>query len=374
MDPLTIVPSSAPGEWPGTMTSAPPALDAALPPAVAAGPVALVEILDRDGQVRQSIAIGAWPLRIGRALDNEIVLGDTHVAASHLTLTRREQVLELEVGATRNGVQHGRKYLRAGELEAVAIDTGPGGAPIELTLGRTRLRIRLPDQPLAAEQALAAAVPLAKRLRLIAVAAVVLVLGLTFSTYLETDPDAFGRALGNMLLTAVLGAAIWCSAWAMLSKIFTHQAHFGWHLRVFLLSSIALLAVGAVPAVLAFSLSWTWLTDFAFVGMIVVIAAALYFHLLAVEPAKHRMLRWFAAAGAIAGIAVTMWFNEQRTDQLGEELYMNHLFPPALRIARPVPAERLVDSLTSLKATLDKKAKDAAASGADDGSARDDDQ
>ncbi|HKX42360.1 MAG TPA: FHA domain-containing protein [Burkholderiaceae bacterium] len=373
MDPLSVVPSAVPSVPPrADEFAAVPAFDAASPATTAAGPVAVVEILDRDGQVRQSVAVAAWPLRIGRALDNEIVLSDAHVAASHLTITRREQVLELEIGSTHNGVQHGRKHLRAGELEAVAIDSGRG-APIELGLGRTRLRIRLPDQPLAAEQPLAAVVPLAKRLRPIVIAAAVLLLALTFNTYLDTDPDGFGRALGNMLLTAVLGAAIWCGVWAMLSKIFTRQAHFGWHLRVFLLASIALLAVGALPALLAFSLSWTWLTDFAFVGVFVVGAAALYFHLLAVEPAKHRLLRWMAVGGAVAGIIVTMWFNEQRTDQLGDELYMNHLFPPALRLARPVPAERLVDGLTSLKATLDRKAKDSAASGGDDGSTREDD-
>jgi hypothetical protein len=362
MDPLSVVEIASPQ-------------DAASPSATAAGPVAVVEILDRDGQVRQSVAVPAWPLRIGRALDNDIVLSDAHVAPAHLTLTRRDQLLELEIGATRNGVQHGRRHLRGGEVEAIAIDTAAtaGTHPIELGLGRTRLRVRLPDQPLAAEQPLAATIPLAKRLRQVVIAAVVLLIGLSFNTYLDTDPDAFGRALGNMLLTSVLGAAIWCGAWALLSKTFTRQAHFGWHLRVFLLASIALLAASALPALLAFSFSWSWPTDFAFVGVYAIGAAALYFHLLAVEPAKHRLLRWVAVAGAVAGVCVTMWFNEQRTDQLGEELYMNHLFPPALRLARPVPAERLVDGLTSLKPALDKKAKDDAP-GIVDGASRDDDE
>jgi len=376
MDPLSPMTSTMAGPATTAMASAvadvAPPFDATNPPSAAAEPVAVVEILDRDGQVRQSVAVASWPLRIGRALDNEIVLSDAHVAASHLTLTRHEQALELAVGATHNGVQHGRKHLRAGEVEAVAVGTGPGAHPIELGLGRTRLRVRLPDQPLAAEQPLAALVPLAKRLRPIVIAGVVLLLALTFNTYLDTDPDAFGRALGNSLMTAVLGAAAWCGAWALLSKTFTRQAHFGWHLRVFLFASIALLAAGALPALLAFSLSWSWPTDYAFVVVYAIGATALYFHLLAVEPAKHRLLRWVALAGAVAGIGVTMWFNQMRTDQFGDELYMNHLFPPALRLARPVPAEQLVGGLTSLKATLDKNAKDDRP-GLDDGG-RDDDQ
>jgi len=339
-----------------------------VPAAQAVGPVALVELLDRDGQVRQSITVPAWPLRIGRGLDNDIVLSDPHVAATHLTIERGEHALEFAVGAQRNGVLVGNKRLRPGEANMLPV----GDDPFELTIARARLRLRLPDQPLTAEVPLASAAPLLHRLRPIVIAALVLLLGLLFNTYLETDPDGLGRAVGSMLLASIVGAAIWCSAWALLSKTFTRQAHFGWHLRVFLFASIALLAVSALPPLLAFSLSWSWLSDFAFVGIYVVGATALYFHLLAVEPAKHRLLRWVAATGAVVGIGLTLWFNQQRGDQLGDELYMNHLFPPVLRLARPVPADRFVDGLTSLKTTLDKKAKDT--SSADEAGARGDDE
>ncbi len=337
-------------------------------PTESVGPVALVELLDRDGQVRQTTVVPAWPLRIGRALDNHVVLSDPHVAPTHLSIERGEHALEFVVGATRNGVQIGSKRLRPGDANLLPV----GPDPFELTIGRIRLRLRLPDQPLAPELPLASAAPLLQRLRPIVIAALVLVLALVFNTYLDTDPDGLGRAVGSMLLAAIVGAAIWCSAWALLSKTFTRQAHFGWHLRVFLFASIALLAVAGLPALLAFSLSWSWLSDFAFVGIYAVGAAALYFHLLAVEPAKHRLLRWVAATGAVVGIGLTLWFNQQRSDQLGDELYMNHLFPPMLRLARPVPADRFVNGLTSLKATLDKKAKDT--SGADDAGARGDDE
>ena len=333
-----------------------------------ADPVALVEVLDRDGQVRQAISVAAWPLRIGRALDNHVVLSDPHVAPAHVSIERGEHALEFALGNTRNGVQLGNKRLRAGDASLFPV----GDEPFELTLGRTRLRLRLADQPLAAELPLASAAPLLHRLRPIVIAALVLLFGLLFNTYLDTDPDGLGRAVGSTLLAAIVGTAIWCSAWALLSKTFTRQAHFGWHLRVFLFASIALLVVGTLPALLAFSLSWPWLSDFAFVGIYVVGAAALYFHLLAVEPAKHRILRWVAATGAIVGIGLTLWFNQQRGDQLGDELYMNHLFPPVVRLARPVPADRFVDGLTSLKATLDKKAKDT--SGAEEAGARGDDE
>jgi hypothetical protein len=57
-------------------------------------------------------------------------------------------------------------------------------------------------------------------------------------------------------------------------------------------------------------------------------------------------------------MVLTLWFNVQRTDLFGEELYMNHLFPPALRLATPVQVDAFVNGLVPLKATLDKKARE----------------
>ena len=317
-------------------------------------PLALIEVLDRDGQVRQSVVVQGWPLRVGRALDNDLVLSDPHVAPEHLTLALGERGLALIVGETKNGVQLGARKVAASTSHLLASSRDA----IEFTAGRTRLRLRLPDHTLAPELPLAVVAPLRRRLTPILIAALVLLAAMLFNTYLDTDADGLGRAVGNTLLGTVAGALIWCGAWALLTKTFTHQARFGWHLRVFLISSSAWLVVGALPAVLAFALSWPWLTDFAFVGSFAVGAAAFYFHLLAVEPARHRGLRWAAAACAATGVALTLWFNVQRTDQFGEELYMNHLFPPAMRLVKPVANDSFIDDLARLKPLLDKKAKE----------------
>jgi MFS family permease len=317
---------------------------------------ALIEVLDRDGHVRQTFAVVHWPLRIGRALDNDVVLSDLHVAAEHLSIAPDERGLALTVAATRNGVLLGRQRLASGARATLAAE----GEPIELTVGRTRLRLRLRGHALAPELALAPSASFTRRAAPLLIAALLLLAGALFRTWLDTDPESLARAAGGVLLSAIVGGAVWCGAWALLSKTFTRQAHLGWHVRVFLLSGLALLAVGSVPALIAFAFSWPWLTDFAFVGEIAVAAAALYFHLLAVEPARHRALKWAAAACAIVGVGLTLWFNVQRSDLFGDELYMNHLFPPALRVARPVPADAFVDGLASLKATLDKKAKEPA--------------
>ena len=59
------------------------------------------------------------------------------------------------------------------------------------------------------------------------------------NTWIDTDPDGLARAAGTMVLTTLAGGAIWCGLWALLSKTFTRQSHFGWHVRVFVIASLA---------------------------------------------------------------------------------------------------------------------------------------
>jgi hypothetical protein len=131
------------------------------------------------------------------------------------------------------------------------------------------------------------------------------------------------------------------------------------------------MATEALADALAFSMSWHWLSDFAFVAMYAVAAVAFYLHLLAVEPARPRLLRSVAVVALVTAAGLQLWFNQQRTDRYGTDLYMSHLLPPALRLAKPVPLDALVDSLFGLQTVVDKKALEPprgdAGSGGDDG-------
>lgn len=324
-------------------------------PIGAAAPVlALIEVIDRDGLARQSLAVTRWPARLGRALDNDLVLSDPHVAAHHATLDAVDGHLILTAETTRNGLALGRRRLDSGQQAVLPTD----GEALDLTLGRTHLRLRLPGHVLAPELPALADGPLARRAGLVGLAALALIVGTLFTTWLLTDPEGEGRALATSLFSLVLGAGAWCTVWALLSKTFTRQARFGWHLQVFLIASVCLMAITAVLPLLAFSLSWPWVSDFEYVAVVAVLAAGLYFHLLAVEPTRVRALKWAAVTCALVGVLLTMWFNQQRNEQWGDELYMSHLYPPALRWRQPVGTDAFVNGLTSLKSTLDTKARE----------------
>ncbi len=175
-----------------------------------------------------------------------------------------------------------------------------------------------------------------------------------------------------MLVAALTAGLVWCAAWSLVSKIFTRRSHFWWHVRVLLLAVLAIDLCSAGARLLAFSLSWPALSDFAFVPTYAVAAAMLYFHVKGVEPRRPERMRAIAVGMFLAGTALSLWFNHQNRDQFGEELYMDHLYPPALRLARPTDTQAFVLRLAPLQATLDEKAKKHDSSGGDAGAGDED--
>jgi len=328
--------------------------------AVLDAPLALVEAIDRDGLVRQAWRVERWPVSIGRALDNTVVLSDPHVAAHHASVDLVHDddsgaaTISVAAGETRNGVVVGREHLGAGATKRIADD----GRDLELYIGRVVLRLRLPGHALVPEQAMTPVVAAEKRwLPTLALGVAVLALVLA-NTWIDSDPEGLSRSLGAMFLTTIAGGAIWCGLWSLLSKTFTRQSHFGWHVRVFVTASLVTLVLAVLPPLLAFAFSWPWVTDFSFIAVYATVAAAIYFHLLAVEPGRERLMRGVAATGFVVGVALSLWFNVQRTGRPGEELYMNHLFVPQLRVAKPKPVDDFIQGLAPMQAILDRKAKE----------------
>ncbi|NUZ04278.1 FHA domain-containing protein [Piscinibacter koreensis] len=352
--PIDLGTASVPGD------AGAPALDPATP-AHAATPTlpALVEALDRDGQVRQAWHVTRWPLAIGRALDNDVVLTDPHVAAHHVALDARRGTLVVDAGETRNGVVVGDRRVRGGERAELAAPT----ADVELTVGRTHLRLRLPGTALAPEQLISLVAAREPRRLTSVLLALLLLGGVGFGTWLASDPVGFERALGNTLITSLGGAAIWCAAWALLSKTITRQSHLGWHVRVFLIASLAFMVASVLPPLVAFAFSWPAVSNYDFVLVYLIGATAVYFHLLAIEPARARVMRGVAITGALVGIGLAIWSNLQRTDRAGDELYMNHLFPPSFRVAPAHSVDAFIDGMRPLQGDLERRAAEPVGAG-----------
>ena len=326
----------------------------ALTPAPGATPrLAQAEVADAGGHGVRLVDVLAWPLTVGRALDNHIVLPDPHVAAHHATLDLdADGRVRVSVGDSRNGVRidHGRTHavLRAHEQAVLP-------APARLQLGHSQLMLRLPTDPLAAELPLQPGPANGPRwlMPALAVAALVWLLG---ARWIGSDADT--RWSDYLVLLLAAGAALfaWVLVWGLASKLFTGRLTLRPHLRLALLFGLATQALDLLLTAAAFGLDWPLLSHLRPAAALVVGSVWLAQHLRVVLPRHAMAAAGWVAACALLVAALGLVTNWRRHDRLLDELYAPNLMPPAWRLARGTPVQQLVDDLRTLEQPLRERA------------------
>ncbi len=307
------------------------------------GRVALIELFERDGRSGRVLDVHAWPLTLGRALDNDVVLDDPHVAPQHLRLAAAEPGgagIVLEVLDTDNGVLWGRRKLGRGARAELPAE----GA--ELQLGGTRLRLRLPGETLAPE------VPLPPRPAWPLASGALLAALLLFVHWLSLDPGADAAAW----LPAVAGIPVllagWCGAWALLSKLFQHRFEFVPHLRIALPWLLAIELVDSLWPLLATTLAAPLLWHLGPPLQVLLLALMVRRHLVQVLPAHPRVLTAVVAAATLAGSAVSLLMTHRSTDRLVRAPYMSTLPLPGLHLDSPASSQAVLERMAPLQAVL----------------------
>jgi hypothetical protein len=326
-------------------------------PSAATTRLAQAEVVDAGHAVRL-IDVLAWPLTIGRALDNDIVLPDPHVAAHHATVAPdAEGRLRLSVGDSRNGVrlEHGRSHRLLRAHEQASLPT-----LARLHLGHSQLLLRLPGDPVPAELPLVHGLAASPRW-LVPVLAVVAFLWLLAGRWIVSDPDTKWNEYLAPLLVGGAVLFLWCLVWGLASKLFTGRFTLAPHLRIALVFGLALQTIDLLLMVLAFSFDWPLLSHLRPAASVTVGALWLAEHLRQVLPRHARAAGAWVAACTVLGLAVVMVSNWRRQDRVFEELYAPNLMPPSWRLVRGMPVQTLVTELRSLEQPLRERAAKAQA-------------
>lgn len=322
----------------------------------AARRVAQVEVHDADGRRVHWHDVQAWPLAIGRALDNDLVLADPHVAAHHATLAPGDDgLLQLHVLASINGavIESGLrpKSLASGERAALP-------AQARWRLGRTTLRVHRAEEalaeelplPLQAGPAAAWVTPLLLALALVWQVASLWIANTADAKFIDYLAPLFGMASGLV---------VWVLAWGLLSKLFGGRFVVRVHLWLALAVMLAGAAADLVLPALAFIFDQPWLSRLRPLVTVGLGAALVALHLSVVAPRQASRLRATVAAVTVLGLAFQVATQWQRSDRLFGELYADVLLPPALRLAPAQPVAALVDDLRSLEQPLRERARKA---------------
>ena len=302
--------------------------------------LALIEVLGRDGQPQRWVDVVRWPLTMGRALDNDLVLDDAHVAPHHARLEPDMLGrLQLFVLATVNGVRVGADHHQAGETVPL-----PPGTP--LRLGPVRLRLRLPGEPLADEQAIPAR-PRGLTPALPLVAAALMLLALA-SHWLTLDPGADATVWLPPLVGLPVVLAAWCGLWALMSKLFQNRFDIAGHLRIVLPWLLAIELVDLIVPQVAASFGWATLWYLENPLQAVLAVLMLRDHLTHLLPQHSRAVSATVLALGMAGAGISGALNERRTDRFFRAPYMSTLPLPAFNATTPVAPASLVQDMAPL--------------------------
>ena len=311
--------------------------------------VALIEWLDRDGHVLRSVDVAAWPLSLGRALDNTVVLDDPFVAAHHARVAPDDSgQLQLQALPSRNGVKlDGRDVADSAPLAA---------AQAALQLGTTRLRLRVAAADTAAHAALAPERPLpataAAPLRAPLFTAVAVLLLALAGHWVALDPGADFTSWLPVVVGVPMAVVAWCGLWALLSKLFQHRFDFSGHLRIALPWLLALSLLDPLWPLLTASLALPGLWKMGSLLENLVLVLLLHAHLRHTLPQHGRAVTAAVTAMALVGGGLAAALTWRGHDSLVATPYMSTLPMPALRLGGTTPSAALVEDMAPLAAAL----------------------
>lgn len=311
----------------------------------------VVERLHRDGAVLERVTVpaaavpeGVASIRIGRALDNDLVLDDPHCAAYHarLDITADGSARLVDLGTGNGIVSHRNLRLPAHDVR----DDEP------YRLGHTLVRVRSGDWPLEPERVLSrrAVWPLA-------LLGLALVLGHgAWDIWLrdvqeKSPPYLYG------LSSLAAGICLWSAMYALFGRLVSGVERFFSHLAIASAGYMTGTLILNLLEMLAFSTAWLWPMRITQPVIVIVAALTVRFHLRLADPRHWRTLRIALAVVATLAIAVPLAQNWVSRHRLTDVQTLSSIEYPALRLASPVPLQDFSASVATLKERVDKARK-----------------
>lgn len=315
-----------------------------------------VEILDSHGRVRSHERIelpeGGRSVTVGRSVQSDIVLDDPHVAALHalIEVNAIGDVHVTDLDSVNGIIIAGKPHRGVRQLVV------PEGL---LQLGRTRLRVRTAQETLAPERPDHAPTILLARhpARVAAFAALAFFMYVAYTAWLGAPRDVLSQVVTTITFAAV-GAAVWITGWALLSRMLSGEWRWMRHAAVFfgVMTAALLLASLLDISWFAFALP-QWKTREAAIAA-AAFAVALYGHLTIAANINLRSAALVAALFPIMVAGTTLWVQSRSQARNVNYIGVDELiYPPALRLRAGSSIDAYFDRATRLKDAADSKRK-----------------
>lgn len=291
----------------------------------------VLEVVDRAGHVHTRVRVERLPFRIGRALDNDLILDDVHACPQHAELLIDEQGLALVDRASVNGSFKGHERQRAARIDL--------SANTDLRLGHTLLRFRSVNEQLAATLA----DPLASS-RLLGLdrgrwalgALLISALVLTAQTVIGSARMLHLGALAGSVLPALVVLAVWALCWSLVNRVVGHRFHYLGHLAIAGLGVIAAAVFETSLSYLRFAIAADGADPLGTLFGAVLLSVVVYGHLRLISRGRGRRLLLPAGIVGVGFLALMLLPDASDSRFQAEPQLGSPLKPPfaALRSGR----------------------------------------
>lgn len=318
-------------------------------------PLGYLEILDGKGGVVERVAVDAFPVKIGRAYSNQVILSDPYVCPLHVEITADAQggLTARDLNSV-NGLRADKKDQRVANLE---LHSGT-----QFRIGHTRLRYCSVDHPLAPTLVDGAGTSSRWSAATIAsfVGAAVFLL-LCLDSYLgSVERVTLAQMVSEPLATFSI-LLTWAGLWSLAGRIVVNHFYFSRHLTV---------ASGAIAGFFALNFLSEWLEFFfpiipalwivGLLGTGVILAALVYGHLAFASSSRRRSRFWAALAVSVAALGINVISDLASRSKFSNVMEFSGVLKPIDSAWLPtISIDQFIDNTQELKGELNALAQKA---------------
>lgn len=317
-------------------------------------PLGYIEMLDSKGNVVERTRIDSFPIHIGRAYSNEVVIDDAYVCPAHviIELNDRGSLIARDLNSV-NGLRLGSgKKKRVGILE---LNSGS-----QFQIGHTILRYRCFDHPLAPtlldreNDASFFGSP-----HVTAFAGLLVFALLCLEGFLGSVERVTVAGIVSEPLVTFATLFLWAGLWTLAGRVILSRFHFFEHVTIASLAIVAFFAVNAIAEWLEFLFPFIpalWLAGVFGAG--VILAALVFGHLRFASMMRRRSRMWaaFSVSAALIGISfISDYANRSKFSNVME--FTGIVKPIDAAWVPTISVEQFIDSSQKLKKDLETLAQ-----------------
>ena len=294
----------------------------------------IIEVLDRFGKVRERYKLSRFPIRIGRAYNNDIILDDNYVSPEHV-----EILLDGDGHVLVTDLQSENGLFSLHPLRQHEVLTAEENQRIRI--GHTDIRIRSENYPVR-ETYIDHGKPSILHFLftnwLMLPFILLLTAGITLGYYyLRTTEEVTSTLLLNEIFPIFIFILIWALGWSVASKLATHKFYFSYHAMLISLVVCAFYVIEPAFEYIEFNFPVNELSlNLSVISDIVFVTLLFYGHLRQSSNLSRKRTRKAALTVSliIVGlITLTVHLNEPEFEN--NPSYSQYLKPPRFYLREP---------------------------------------